>query len=54
MKEGGQRHALAALAAGNIPSTGGSVGPESRLDGYGKSLFHRGSSPGRPTPVELL
>jgi hypothetical protein len=52
--EGGQRHALAALAAGKIPSTGGSVGPGTRLDGYGKYLFHRGSSPGRPSPSELL
>jgi hypothetical protein len=53
MVEGGLRHALAALAAGKRPSTVGSVGPGTRLDGYGKSLFHRGSSPGRSSPSEL-
>jgi hypothetical protein len=48
MVVGGQRHALTVLRAGKRPSTRGSVGPWTRLDGYGKYLFQRIRTPDDP------
>jgi hypothetical protein len=56
MREGGQRHAPAALTPGQIPGThctGGLVDLGADLSGFGKSRFHCDSIHGPPSPYRV-
>ena len=50
---GGQRHDLATVTPGETHCVGGWVGPRSDLDWCGKSLPHRKSIPGQPSPQRV-